>query len=68
MSGNEIYYRLISWLDRGWWHLPASEHLLPSIKALFIPEEAALLIGFPFRPTDLRKVAILKGFEPGALA
>jgi len=48
--------------------LPASEHLLPSIKALFTPEEAALLIGFPFRPTELKKVAILKGVEPDALA
>jgi hypothetical protein len=37
MSVDEIYSRFIAWLDKGWWHLPASEHLLPSIKAFFTP-------------------------------
>jgi hypothetical protein len=26
MFGNEIYSRFIAWLDKGWWHLPTSEH------------------------------------------
>lgn len=67
MSVNEIYSRFIAWLDKGWWHLPASEHLLPSIKAFFTPEEAALLTGFPFKPTELKELANLKGVERGDL-
>jgi len=68
MSEKEIYSRFIAWLDKGWWHLPASEHLLPSIKAFFTPEEAALLTGFPFRPTELKELAKLKGVEADDLA
>ncbi len=62
-SENDIYSRFISWLDNGWWHLPASEHLIPSIKAFFTPEEAGLLTGFPFKPTELKELANLKGVE-----
>jgi len=68
MPEKEIYSRFIAWLDKGWWHLPASEHLLPSIKAFFTPEEAALLTGFPFKPTELKELANLKGVEPDDLA
>jgi hypothetical protein len=67
MSVNEIYSRFIDWLDKGWWHLPASEHLLPSIKAFFTPEEAALLTGLPFKPTELKELCKLKGFQPDDL-
>ncbi len=63
MSVNEIYSRFIDWLDKGWWHLPASEHLLPSIKAFLTPEEAALLTGLPFKPTALQELVILKGLQ-----
>ena len=63
MSEEEIYSRFIDWLDKGWWHLPASEHLLPSIKAFFSPEEAALLTGIPFKPTELKELANLKGIR-----
>ena len=67
MSANEIYSRFIAWLDQGWWHLPASEHLLPSIKAFLSPEEAALLTGLPFKPTELNELASLKGIRPDDL-
>jgi ferredoxin len=67
VSEKEIYSRFIAWLDMGWWHLPASEHLLPSIKAFFTPEEAVLLTGFPFKPTELKELASLKGLEPDDL-
>ena len=67
-SEDEIYSRFISWLDKGWWHLPPSEHLLPSIRAFFTPEEAGLLTGFPFKPTELKELANLKGTEPNDLA
>jgi len=68
MSVEAIYSRFIAWLDKGWWHLPASEHLLPSIKAFFTEEEAALLTGFPFKPTELKELAKVKGVEPDDLA
>jgi len=67
MSVNEIYSRFIDWLDKGWWHLPASEHLLPSIKAFLTTEEAALLTGFPFQPTELKELVNLKGMPPDDL-
>jgi Na+-translocating ferredoxin:NAD+ oxidoreductase subunit B len=67
MSVNEIYSRFIDWLDKGWWHLPASEHLLPSIEAFFTPEEAVLLTGLPFKPTELKDLCNLKGLLPDAL-
>ncbi|HYA85947.1 MAG TPA: 4Fe-4S binding protein [Nitrospirota bacterium] len=63
MSEEEIYSRFIDWLDKGWWHLPASEYLLQSIKAFFTPEEAALLTGIPFKPTELKELANLKGIR-----
>ena len=68
MPEKEIYSRFIAWLDKGWWHLPDSEHLLPSMKAFFTPEEAELLTGFPFKPTELKELADLKGCEPDDLA
>ena len=68
MSDEEIYSRFINWLDKAWWRLPASEHLLPSIKAFFTPEEAALLTGLPFMPTELKELAILKSMEADDLA
>ena len=68
MPEKEIYACFIAWLDKGWWRLPASEHLLPSIEAFFTPDEAALLTGFPFMPTALKELADLKGMEPGDLA
>jgi Na+-translocating ferredoxin:NAD+ oxidoreductase subunit B len=68
MSEEEIYSGFIAWLDKAWWHLPASEHLLPSIKAFFTPEEAALLTGLPFMPTDLKELAAQKNMESASLA
>jgi formate hydrogenlyase subunit 6/NADH:ubiquinone oxidoreductase subunit I len=67
MSVDEIYSRFIGWLDKGWWHLPPSEHLLPSIKAFLTPEEAELLTGLPFKPTELKELAELKALRPGVL-
>jgi NAD-dependent dihydropyrimidine dehydrogenase PreA subunit len=67
MPADEIYARFIAWLDKGWWHLPASEYLLPAIKAFFAPAEAALLTGFPFKPTELKELAGLRGIAPDDL-
>lgn len=64
----EIYSRFISWLDKGWWHLPASDYLMPSVKAFFTPDEAELLTGFPFMPTDLAALAAQKGMTTSDLA
>ncbi len=67
MSQEEIYTRFIRWLDKAWWHLPESEHLVPSIRALLRPEEADLLTGFPFTPKALEELAAQKGMEAGEL-
>jgi Na+-translocating ferredoxin:NAD+ oxidoreductase subunit B len=68
MSEKEIYTRFVAWLDKGWWRLPPSEHLLPSIDAFFTTDEAALLTGLPFVPTALKELADLKGMKCGDLA
>ncbi|MBI5580986.1 MAG: 4Fe-4S binding protein [Deltaproteobacteria bacterium] len=68
MSEKEIYSRFIDWLDKAWWRLPPSEHRLPSITAFFKPEEAELLTGFPFNPTELQSLAAVKGMEADDLA
>jgi Na+-translocating ferredoxin:NAD+ oxidoreductase subunit B len=68
MSDDEIYFRLTDWLNRHWWKLPKTGHLLPSLKEFFTVEEAELLTGFPFMPTELGKLAQVKKLEPYGLA
>jgi len=68
MAEKAIYERFIAWLDKAWWHLPVSEHLFPSIRAFFKPDEAELLTGFPLIPTELKDLAALKGMAPNDLS
>ena len=63
VSEKDLYSRFIAWLDKSWWHLPASEYLVPTIQAFLTPEQAALLTGFPFMPTALEEIAHLNGME-----
>ncbi len=67
MSEKAIFAGFIAWLDKAWWHLPASEHLFPSIMAFLKPDEAELLTGFPFMPAELKDIAALKGMAPHEL-
>lgn len=67
MSEKEVYERFIEWLRKTWWSLPESEHLMPTIKAFYSPEEAALLTNFPFKNTSLEELAELKGMNPEEL-
>jgi ferredoxin len=67
MSVDDFYARFVGWLDKGWWHLPESEYLLPSIKAFLTPGEAELLTGLPFKPTELKELAELKALRPEVL-
>ncbi len=68
MSDQEVYIRFIEWLNKAWWTLGESEHLLPSIMAFYTPEEAALLTGIPFSGTNLEELADIKGMDPTELA
>ena len=68
MSGQEVYVRFIEWLNRAWWGLPKSEHMMPTIMAFYTPEEAALLTGIPFSGRNLEELAEMKGMEPADLA
>ncbi len=67
MSHKEIYTRFIEWLNKTWWGLPESEHLMPTIMAFYTPEEAALLTGIPFSGNSLEELAEMKGMDPAAL-
>ena len=44
---DEIYQNLIDWLNQAWFGLPDSPHLMDAVKAVYTPEEAAMLAGFP---------------------
>jgi Na+-translocating ferredoxin:NAD+ oxidoreductase RNF subunit RnfB len=67
MSNQEVYARLIEWLNGAWWGLPDSEHLMPTIMTFYTPEEAALLTGIPFAGTNLGELAEIKDMDPAEL-
>jgi Na+-translocating ferredoxin:NAD+ oxidoreductase subunit B len=67
MTDQEIYERFITWLGKAWVGLPESEHLIPTIKAFYTPEEAALLNGLPLSGKTLEALAEMKGMEPAEL-
>jgi len=68
MSDQDVYIKFIDWLNKTWWMLPDSEHLLPSIMAFYTPEEATLLTGMPFSGKNLEELADIKGMDPAELA
>jgi hypothetical protein len=57
MSDQEVYKRFIEWLGKTWWRLPKSEHLIPTVKAFYTPEEAELLTDMPFKGRPLEELA-----------
>jgi len=57
MSDEETYERFVEWLGKTWWELPKSEHLMPTIKVFYTPEEATLLTGIPFSGRSLEELA-----------
>ena len=63
----KIYEGLVEWLRKAWWGLPDSEHLMPTMKAFYSPEEAALLTGLPFKSTNLEELAEMKSTDPADL-
>jgi NAD-dependent dihydropyrimidine dehydrogenase PreA subunit len=68
MSDQEVYRRFIEWLDKAWWGLPESDHLMPTIEVFYTPEEASLLTGIPFSSRSLEELASVKGMQPAELA
>ena len=67
-SDKDIYQQLIDWLKKTWWGLPDSEHLMPTVRSFYNPEEAALLTGIPFSGRSLEELAEMKGTAPEELA
>jgi hypothetical protein len=67
LSEREIYQGFIDWLGKTWIGLPATDELLPLIRARYSPEDAALLIGMPFSPKSLEELAQLKGLDKDEL-
>ena len=63
MSNKEVYECFIEWLNKAWWGLPESEHLMPSIMAFYTQEEAALLTGIPFKGKSLEELAKIKSIR-----
>ena len=74
MSELEIYQNFILWLGKTWWGLPASDQLVPLIKARYSVEEAAFLIGYHLQLLQLLLLFVDGGLsqtrasqEPGCL-
>ncbi len=67
-SEEKVYREFIDWLRKAWWGLPDSEHLMPTMKAFYTPEEAKLLTGIPFSGRSLEELAEMKGMNPDELA
>jgi len=67
VSHENVYEEFVAWLNKAWWGVPDSEHLMPTVKAFYSPEEARLLTGVPFKNTDLEALAEMKGMDPGDL-
>ncbi len=68
MSDQEVYVRFIEWLNKAWWGLPESVHLMPTVRAFYTPKEAALLTDIPFTGKSLEELADLKGMPSAELA
>jgi formate hydrogenlyase subunit 6/NADH:ubiquinone oxidoreductase subunit I len=67
MSEQEIYQRLIDWLNQRGWKLPEADELMPLVMAQYTPEEASLLIGMPFSGRNLEELAEMKQMDPAEL-
>ncbi len=64
----EVYRRFIDWFSKSWFGLPESEHLLPSVAALYTPGEAELLTGLPPASQELSELSQAKGIAESELA
>lgn len=68
MENECVYENFIAWMRNTWIGLPDSEALLPTVRACYSEEEAALLTGMPFSPKSLAELSNQKGIKPAALA
>jgi Pyruvate/2-oxoacid:ferredoxin oxidoreductase delta subunit len=68
MDNQSVYENFITWMKRSWIGLPDSEELLPTVKARYTEEEAALLTGMPFSLKDVRELAAQKDMDPTELS
>jgi len=57
---DNIYQKLIEWLNQAWFGLPDSPHLVNVVKAVYTEEEAVLLTGFPQRGAFLEEISKMK--------
>jgi len=64
----DVYTSFINWMRRTWIGMPESDALLPTVKARYSEEEAALLTEMPFSPKNVRELASQKNMEPADLS
>ena len=67
MPEQEVYEKLIDWLNKSWWDLPEAEELMPLMRAAYTPEEAVLLTELPYESTGLEELAEMKQMESAVL-
>jgi len=68
VENDEVYDRFVEWCRSSGAYVPASEELLPLVKACYRPEEARLLTGMPFTSIDVEDLAALKHADVRDLA
>ena len=68
MTEQEIYKKLVDYLETPLSELPESEWKMPMFTSRITPEEAEFLTGFPWRATSLEDIADMKDMDPADLA
>lgn len=67
MTEQEIYQKLVDYLENPLSELPESEWKMPMFTSRITPEEAELLIGLPWGATSLEDIADMKDMDPAEL-
>ncbi len=67
LIGKDIYRKLGKRLDQSTVRLPWNEALRCLLKELYQPEEAALIVRMPHRPSSLKRLVRILGTEPDPL-
>jgi len=65
---DRTYEAFVEWMRRSGTYVPESDELMPLVRACYSKEEARLLTGMPFTPTDPEDLAAAKQMGVGDLS
>lgn len=67
MADNDVYEKFVQWLKKSWFGVPDSKHMMDAVKATYSPEDAAFLIGMPYKLTSLKELSSQRQMEESEL-